>query len=292
MTLRHLEILKAVYEAGNFTRAAENLFITQSAVSHGIRELEEQAGTVLFERMSKRVRITESGRMLLEEALPLLSSFNALTARMGHLEQLAPIRIASSITIAAFRLPEVMSRFERMWPEVPVEVRVQSAAGSLNILKAGETDLALVEGTPPAGPFAYTCFSSYQLTMVCSPDFKARHQPQTIRDICALPLLLREKGSAIRDTFDSALYLKGYTPRPRWTSVNSTVLLEAAKSGLGITVLPDMLVQDAICQRTLCKLTIDELDMINQMIAVHDIKKPMTASFRELLNLITDPVRT
>ena len=73
MTLRHLEILKAVAETGNFTKAAETLYITQSAVSHAVKELEEEAGTLLFERLKKCVRITESGKdgTVIELTLPI-----------------------------------------------------------------------------------------------------------------------------------------------------------------------------------------------------------------------------
>ena len=99
MTLRHFEILRAVAETGNFTRAAERLYITQSAVSHAIRELEEKAGTALFDRLSKSVQLTKSGRLLLEEITPILSSCEALDERIRCLEQQAPCTLFPALRL-------------------------------------------------------------------------------------------------------------------------------------------------------------------------------------------------
>lgn len=283
MTLRHLEILKAVANTENFTKAAEQLYITQSAVSHAIRELEEEAGTILFDRLNKCVRITESGRILLEESLPLLASFQALEGRLGQLERQAPVRIASSITIASWKLPDILKRFHKLWPELPVKVEVKSAAGALQVLTAGQAELAFIEGTPPAGPFVCTPFSSYQLSLVCSPSCLNAGKPETLQDLCSFPLLLREKGSAVRDTFDSFLYLHGLDPSPRWTSVNSGALLEAARAGLGIAVLPEGLVQKSVARGELIPLTIPGLSLTNQMTVVHHKEKHITAPIRDFL---------
>lgn len=286
MTLRHLEILKAVAETENFTKAAEKLYITQSAVSHAVRELEEQAGTLLFDRLNKSVRITESGRMLLEESLPLLASFQTLENRLGRLEQQSPIHIVSSITIASWRLPDILNRFQKLWPDIPVQVDVQSAADALEILQSGKAELAFLEGAPPEGPFISHPFSSYDITLVCSPGFFEEFQPTTVREAAELPLLLREPGSAVRDTFDSALYLLGFSPRPRWTSVNSGALLEAAKSGLGIAVIPDVLAKDGLAQGELIALSLPELSLSNQMYLVYHKEKHITAPILDFLSCV------
>ena len=87
MEVRQYRIFKEVAETGSFTKAAANLYITQSAVSHAVRDLEERAGTVLFDRLSKSIRITESGRLLLEEVTPILAACDALDSRIGSLEK-------------------------------------------------------------------------------------------------------------------------------------------------------------------------------------------------------------
>ncbi|MFE5320744.1 LysR family transcriptional regulator [Paenibacillus sp. NPDC056579] len=286
MTLRHFEIFRAVAETGNFTRAAERLYITQSAVSHAIRELEEKAGTALFDRLSKSVQLTKSGRLLLEEIVPILSSCEALDARIHCLEQRAPLHIVSSITIAAFWLPAILNAFQQDWPGIPVNVDVVSTANAIEILRNGKADIALVEGAAPQGPFICTPFAHYPLYIVCAPDYPLARRELTLQEFCSEKLLLREKGSAIRDTLDSVLYLSGHTAQPAWTSVNSLVLIEAAKAGFGITILPDVLVHEPLSQGKLISLSVQDLSLKNELIAVRHRDKYMTTPMKTLLNHI------
>ena len=84
MVIRHLEILEAIEETGTFTGAAKKLFITQSAVSHAVAELEKQAGTALFERLPKGVALTGCGLSLLEESRNILTACRNLDRRIRH----------------------------------------------------------------------------------------------------------------------------------------------------------------------------------------------------------------
>ncbi|MCV4231648.1 LysR family transcriptional regulator [Virgibacillus sp. LDC1] len=283
MTLRHFEIFRAVAETGNFTRAAERLYITQSAVSHAIRELEEKAETALFDRLSKSVQLTKSGRLLLEEVTPILSSCEALDARISCLEKQAPLHIVSSITIAAFWLPKILKAFQKDWPDILIHVDVVSAANAIEILRNGKADIALIEGAAPQGPFTCIPFASYPLYVVCAPDYLITHNELTLQQFCSEKLLLREKGSAIRDTLDSVLYLSGHTAQPAWTSVNSLALIEAAKAGFGITILPDVLVSEQLLQGELISLSVQDLLLRNELLAVHHRDKYLTTPLRALL---------
>ena len=90
LSLRHYMIFKEVSSTENFTRAAQNLYITQSAVSHTIRELEEYTGTLLFDRLSKKVRLTAAGKLLLEEITPILTACRSLEQKIRRLDLQAP----------------------------------------------------------------------------------------------------------------------------------------------------------------------------------------------------------
>ncbi len=285
MTLRHYRILREIARTGNFTKAAEQLYLTQSAVSHAVREMEDKAGTALFDRLPKGVRLTPCGLRLLEEATPILTACEALDARMETLEDETPLHLVSSITIASFWLPRLLRRFAAVRPQTPVEVEVVSAGDAVELLRAGGADLALVEGVPPQGPFLCTPFASYRLVVVAAPFY--RPGPDlSIQELCGEKLLLRQKGSAIRDTFDSALLLSGLTPRPVWTSINSTALIEAAKAGLGITILPDLLVRGSIEDGSLAELHVRGLSLHNDLNAIRHRGKYETAPLSDLLGVI------
>lgn len=289
-TLRHYTIFKTVSETLNFTKAAKKLYVTQSAVSHAIRELEDYTGSILFQRLPKQVRLTSSGQLLLKEILPILASCEALEKRIGHLEEKAPVHIVSSITIAAFVLPRILKRFEELLPDVPVYVNVVSASNAIQILQKGEADVAYTEGPRPEGPFICTPFADYPLKIVCAPGYPLSGRKIALPEFCSQRLLLRESGSAIREVLNSRLFLLGHKVLPVWTSVNSTALLEAAKSGLGITVLPEVLVEEALKEKTLVAIEVIDLALKNDMNIVFHKDKNVTASLQKLLHCTTAQV--
>ncbi|MCU6763739.1 HTH-type transcriptional activator CmpR [uncultured Roseburia sp.] len=287
LSLRHYMIFKEVSSTENFTRAAQNLYITQSAVSHTIRELEEYTGTLLFDRLSKKVRLTAAGKLLLEEITPILTACRSLEQKIRRLDLQAPINIVSSITLASYWLPGILNRFKTYHPNVPVYVNVVSAANALQALHEGNADLALVEGATPHAPFESFCFAEYNLKILCAPTYLSfERPPASISEFCSRQLLLREPGSAIRDALDSKLLLSGYKAHPAWTSVNSSALIEAAKAGLGITVLPEVLVKKELADKTLVSVEIKDLIIRNQLLAVWHKDKHMTTPLRSLISCI------
>lgn len=286
LSLRHFIIFKTVSETGNFTKAAGKLYITQSAVSHTIRELEEYTGTVLFDRLSKQVQLTADGKLLLEEVTPILAACESLDKRIGHLARKAPLNIVSSITIASFWLPDVLKKLKKRLPDTPVSVTVVSAAEAVKILSAGNADVAFVEGAEPQGPFECRHFAGDEIKIVCSPDYgmdETAVRQMSIEEFCNETLLLREPGSAIRDTLDSQLFLLGHTVHPCWVSVNSTALLKAAKAGLGIAVLPEELVKESLDAGQVVELKIEGFSLKNDFIAVWHKDKHMTRALTALL---------
>ncbi|MDO4295886.1 MAG: LysR family transcriptional regulator [bacterium] len=286
MTLRHFQIYKAVAETQNFTKAAEKLYITQSAVSHAVREMEEEAGTLLFERLPKSVQLTSCGKSLLEEIEPILAAVQNLEKHISRLEQETPIHMVSSITIASVWLPEILKKFEMRYPKLPVEVEVMRAAGCVEALRNGKADLALIEGAKPQGPFTCLPFAVYDLKVLCAPQYPAVQKKLSIQDLCEEKLLLREKGSAVREVFDSTLFLHGYELWPLWTSVSSHALKEAAKAGLGITVLPDLLIQKDVRRGELVELEVEGLCLKNESMILLQKNKNISSSLRELMEWI------
>lgn len=287
MTLRHLKIFKEAAKAGNFTHAAKRLYLTQSAVSHAISELEKEAGTVLFDRMPKSIQLTRAGELLLREAEPLLASSERLEKRLPNLEKEAVIHIASSITIAIYHLPKMIAAYEKKWPRTDIRVEVVSAAAAMDQLKCGNADIALVEGIEPEEPYCGQVFSACPLRAVCAPDYPVAGRTLCIREFCRERLLLREQGSAIRDVLDSALYLAGQQAHPVWTSVNSPALINAAKAGLGITVLPELLTDEELEKGSLSEVWIEDLRLTNHMAVIWHKEKYISAPLRAFLEQVS-----
>lgn len=144
----------------------------------------------------------------------------------------------------------------------------------------------MIEGVKAFGSFQEIRFASYSLKAVCAPSYRAADQTLSIEEFCAENLLLREKGSAIRDTLDSALYAAGHTAHPVWCSVNSLALTEAAKAGLGIAVLPELLVQSALTEKSLAPVLIPALTLYCDMTALWRPSEYLSPPLRALLRFL------
>jgi len=284
MVIRYLEILEAIAETGTFTSAAKKLYITQSAVSHAVAELEKQAGTALFERLPRGVVLTRCGVSLLEESRSILTACRNLDRRITHLEENTPVNIVSSITIASFLLPEILNRLKSSFPGLQISVRVASANTAIDILKRGNADIAFWEGAAPQGNFETILLGSYRLCAACAPGFSLSEQKITAQQLCQYPLLLREQGSAIRDTLDNTLALANLKAAPVWESVNSLSLIKAAEAGLGITILPERLLSDSLLLNKLRLIHLEKMEMENQMLALFHREKYITRPFQILLD--------
>lgn len=263
MTIRHLRVFQAVCAAGSVTGAAGALYMTQPAVSRAIRELEEETGLALFDRLSHRLCLTPTGALYLEKAGRLLALYGELEEGAKAMECRAPLRLGSSITIANYHLPPLLRRFAARCPDTPVRVTVERAAAVLVLLEEGSVDMAFVEGIAADGPFRRFVFSHYELLTVCAPDHPCAGASLPLERLAGEDWLLREKGSAVRETFDSALLLRGLAVEPTWTSVNSQALVQAAMAGLGLTILPDRLVEEELRRGTLAQVKVEDCVLRN-----------------------------
>lgn len=286
MNLRHLEIVEAVAETGSFTGAAKKLFITQSAVSHAVAELEAQAGTALFDRLPKGVSITPCGRSLLEGSRGILIACRNLDRRMAHLEEDTPLHIVSSITIATSLLPAILERFCGTYPQLKVSARVVSADAVIDVLRHGDADIAFWEGPAPREGFSIIPLGSYRLKAACSPRLSLPRQPLSLPQLCRYPLLLRERGSAIRDTFDRLLAAESLAAEPTWESVNSLALVKAAEAGLGVAVLPENLLSEPVSAGRLQEIELRAAAMENQMFAMFHQNQYLTKPLQLLLDTV------
>lgn len=264
MNIRQLIIFRAVCEDSHLTNAAKRLYMTQPAVSQSIRELEEELGYPLFDRISHRLCLTGAGQLFLEKAIRLLELYQELEQSRDTFPKHAPLRLGSSITIANERLPGILQAFAEEYPDVPLKVTVDNAREIEQKLLGNEIDLAYLEGVPSSAQLTLIPFASHKLILLCGPSYIHGSQlPLSPAALNAERLLLREQGSAIRDAFDSAMLLLGLNVEPCYTSVNSQALLAAARKNLGITVLPESIAADDLREGTLIRLLVTGLELKN-----------------------------
>lgn len=284
MSLRLLWIFKMVYECESISLAAKKLYMSQPAVTHAIKELEEKTSLILFERIGKRLYISENGRHYYQKVCKLLMVVDEFEQSTKEIQEKPVLRVGSSITNASLLLPKLLAKFQEMG-HPPVQVVVNNAATIEEKLLHNEIDIAFIEGAIHCDQLIQHPLFSYDITLFCG-NAHPRKDMETVslKDLKKEAWVLREKGSAIRDCFDSAMLLQDIVISPIWESVNSQVLIQAVKENLGISVLPKALLEYELQQGTIQSIELETpLSCINHVVYHKD--KHVLPAMRELIDI-------
>ena len=181
MTLRHMKIFRCVCENGcNTTKAAEAMHMTQPAVSLAIRELEQYYGVTLFDRIGRRLKITECGEHLLQYASHISSLFDDMEKTMRNWDYFGLLRIGASVTIGSQFLPGYVKAFNSRHPGTEVQVLVAPSAELEQKILSSELDVVLMEGIPHSRDLICEEYLEDHLSVVC-PANGAFRQGQLLR---------------------------------------------------------------------------------------------------------------
>lgn len=192
----------------NFTKCAEQLFISQPAVSKHIGELESRYKVQLFERSGSRLALTEAGRVMLEHAERIADGYRRLqyemdlfTDRLG-----GELKVGASTTIAQYVLPQVLARFTARFPEVKVSLVSGNSEQVEAALARHDTDLGLVESSARHPGFHYEPFIPDELVLIASTKgWYGRCDQVTLAELQTVPLVLRESGSGTLEVISKYL---------------------------------------------------------------------------------------
>lgn len=247
MTIRHLRIFTKVYEARRITQAAEQLHMTQPAVSRAIQELEGYYGVKLFERIKRRLLPTECGRQTYAQARHILDAFDAMELGLKNYDAAGDLRVGASVTLGNTLLPELARAYHRSHPQARLTAQIANASSLLEALAENRLDLALLEGALAGEEFCLASIGSSRLVLLVPPGHALTAGPPVpLEALAEAKLLLRERGSAVRGWLEQLFAQRGLALRPCWESVSTQAILQAVAAGLGISILPAQLAAEAL----------------------------------------------
>lgn len=258
MTIRHLKTFIAVCECNGVTRAAERLNVAQPAVSKTISELESYYSVKLFERIDKRLYLTEKGRELLSAAREAAGAFENFEKR-AESNGSAPLKMGATLTIGKLYVPRILADMSRLFPSVAVKTVINRASEIERMVLDNSLDFALSEGQSFSEKIAAEPFDEDKLIAVCGVGYM-HSDGLDLTALSGCDLLLREKGSASRDMLDGIFAERGISVSPAVQSVSNQALIAAAEENLGVAVLPSKLVRQAIEGGRLKQLKVEGMD--------------------------------
>ncbi|AUG53398.1 LysR substrate-binding domain-containing protein [Thalassospira marina] len=216
MTFEQLRIFVAVAQREHLTRAAEIINLTPSAVSAAIKNLETYYGVELFHRVGRRIELTPTGRIFLDEAKATLARARAaeLTlAELGGLKR-GTLNVAASQTIASYWLPPVLMRFHEQYPRIEINLSIGNTRNVSDAILNGSSDLGFIEGEIDEPALMMREIAKDALMVIVGPNHAwAKGQPLKFQDLVTqTSWVLRETGSGTRSEFESALRRAGVSP--------------------------------------------------------------------------------
>ena len=283
MNLNQLRHFYTVICQGSFSKAAEALFVSQPAISKSVNELEGYLGMALVERASrgKELRLTEHGKVLFHYARSIFALEQAASNEMLARQKLqqGTLTIGLSPTIANYCSADIIAAFMQRYPEIVLDVVVESTHRLCEQLIDCQLDLALVEG----GDIDSTIFTSTQWKM--DPMVIVAKAPLHMDQLNEQTWLLRESGSMTRNMMNALLTSHGITPQRIIEVGSNEAIANYIKQGIGISLLPKVVIQDLL---DLAQLTViteqDSLYRELRWIRCHERPlSPAAQAFHQLL---------
>ncbi|MEH6892678.1 LysR family transcriptional regulator [Bacillus sp. JJ864] len=287
MELRHLKTFIIVAESGGFTRAGERLGYTQSTITNHIQSLEEAIGSPLFDRLGKKVVLTEVGKHMLSYARKILALSNeALESSQMNGEPSGTIRIGANESLMIYRLPVILYEFKKKYPQVHIILQPSESQELHNELKSGKFDFALFTNPEKLGVDIVTrSLVRETIVLVAPPGHPLTKQKVvTPADLEGEMLLLTEPGS-YRDLLEKWLKEEGIScSRIHFWSIEA--IKQTVMCGLGLSYLPLITVKEEIERGKLIALSwMHSEDFVTTELAYHK-NKWLTPAMKKLIEMI------
>jgi len=286
LTLRQLQIFRAVAETGSTVAAADRVALSQSATSVALAELERALDARLFDRIGRRLLLNDRGRALLPAAVALLDDARDIEAAFGGAGR-PDLRLAASTTIGNYVLPGLLAGFRAQWPEARLGLRVGNTLEVVNAVTAFEVDLGFIEGPCHADAVTVIPWRQDELVVIAAPSHPlARSAAQgrlPLRRLREVRWLLREPGSGTREAVEQALLPHLDHLPADMTLGSSEAIKNAVAEGLGVSCLSRSVVRDLLDLGRLVVLPTTLPRLSRPFSFVHHEKKRLSEALQAFL---------
>lgn len=238
--VRHLNLVRTVAEEKSLTKAGTRLHLTQSALSHQLRDVEDKLGVPLFHRLNKKMILTQAGERLLNSAHVVHDELKRAAediCRMakGHAGK---IRISTECYTCYHWLPPVLKEFNRAFPDVEVKIMVEATRHPIKALVSGKLDLAIITDTPADARLRYEPLFRDELMVVTAPDHRlAGRRYVKAEDFADEHLIIYSVSEEESTLFQKVLKPAGVRPKQTSRVELTEAIIEMVKAGIGVSVM-------------------------------------------------------
>ena len=285
-SLRQLEVFLAVARTQNISRAAEDLSMSQSAVSGSLSDLEGHFDVKLFDRIGKRIQLNEFGKALRPKAQALIEQARDLENSLRNHSDIGRLQLGATLTIGNYLAVELMAKFMREQPGAQITLEVANTAEIIHKVANFELDVALIEGEISHPDLEISIWHEDELCVFCAPAHPlAKKKQLTNDDLLSATWILRETGSGTRQTFDRAMH--GILPdlNVMLELQHTEAIKRAVTAGLGIGCISRVALQEPFSRGSLVPLEVPGRDFRRNFYFVIHKQKYRSAGIQRWLSL-------
>ena len=317
-----MRIFLAVTENGNnLTRTANQLYMAQPAVTVAIQELEQYYGVNLFDRLGKRLYLTEAGKQFREYVVRILGLFDDMEEGMKSWGSRGVLRVGSSITIGSQFMPGYVEEYAKTHPNIDTQVLIGPSDRIEKKILNNELDIALVESPVHESHLIAEQYMEDYLVIIAPGNSKERDlynsfcedqretqrqeasakqqerpdeiqdespkeiQEMTVEEFASQRLLLREPGSGTRESIEKVLEPFSIQLKTSWEATSTTALVNAVISGLGISIVPRRMVEAPLRSGQIREIHVQGVEFQRYFYMVYHRDKLLTAPIRDFMEL-------
>ena len=288
ITIRQLQVFEAVARQLSFTRAAEELHLTQPAVSMQVKQLESSVGLSLFEQLGKRVFMTQAGETMLRHAQTIMRHLATAREEMDELKGVDSgrlrIAVASTVNYFATRL---LATFARLHPSVQITLDVTNRETLLQKLEDNQPDIVLMGKPPKDLDLDADAFMDNPLIMIARPDHPlSKRRSIALKELNEETFVVRESGSGTRIAMERFFDQKSFAPSATIEMTGNETIKQSVDAGLGLAIVSVHTVELELALERLIRLDIRGMPIMRRWYVGHRRGKrlsPTAQAFRQFV---------
>jgi LysR family transcriptional regulator, regulator for metE and metH len=288
LEVRHLQLVAAIVDEGNLTRAGERLHLTQSALSHQLLDIEERLGTPLFHRVNKKMVLTESGQRVLDSARRILGEISQTEddLRLYASNRKGTVRLTTECYTVYHWLPTVMQRFERKYPDVDISIEVDATDSPFQAVSAGTLDVAFVTSEKGEPGITLEPLFADEMKVIVAPEHRFASQEYVKTTELVQETLLTYSDLKSNVIYERLLRPAGLEPKKHLQVRLTEAMIELVKAGVGVAVMAQWAVSPYVASGAVAAVPLTKRGMQRHWKAAYLASRPMPPFVRAFIEMV------